>query len=61
MLELFSKGYRNFEMVYFPNEDSLPSWALILGSGTPITSNEFFIAWEEVYKVSIFYFSSFEI
>lgn len=45
-LRLFCKGAKNFEWDYFPNSVSLSLAGL--PPGFPITSNEFFIAWEEV-------------
>ena len=52
MLELFSRGYKNLETVYFPNYVNLSYCGLARGSGMPITSKEFFMAWEEVSRDS---------
>ena len=46
--ELFSRGARNFEWVYFPNSVSLSGFGFPLGF--PITSSEFFIACDVVYS-----------
>jgi hypothetical protein len=45
-LELFYNGAKNFDCVYFPNYVNLSGLGFPLGF--PITSKEFFIAWEVV-------------
>jgi hypothetical protein len=59
MFELFCRGYKNLETVYLPKSVSLSSTFFNLGSGLPITSSEFFIAWEEVSRIISFSFYSF--
>jgi hypothetical protein len=48
IFELFFKGSKNLEHDYLPKSVSFYSLCLALGSGLPITSKEFLIAWEEV-------------
>ena len=58
MFELLCSGSKNLEKDYLPKSVNLSSRFFSLGSGLPITSNEFFIAWEEVSKTISFSLSS---
>ena len=47
--ELFCRGAKNLDYDYLPKSVNLSDWLLLdFPSGFPITSREFFIAWEEV-------------
>lgn len=50
--ELLVKGYKNLDAVYFPNYVIFPSWLAFFGSGSPITSKEFLIAWDSAYNIT---------
>lgn len=57
IFELFWSGSKNLEWDSLPNYVNLPSFIFVLGLGFPITSNEFFIAWEAVYRLTNLSFS----
>ena len=59
--ELFERGAKNLDTDSLPKSVNLPYGILILGSGFPITSNEFFIAWEDVSNFTYLVFSSFDV
>lgn len=58
-LLLFSNGYKNLDILYFPKSVNLPYGTLYLGFGLPITYKEFFIACEEVYICKYLFFSDY--
>ena len=43
---LLFNGCKNFDTDYFPKSVIFPYEFLVFGSGYPITSNEFLIAWD---------------
>lgn len=59
-LELLFKGCKNFDIVSLPKSVILPSGLFSLGSGSPITSKEFLMAWDSASNKTYLFASSFD-